>query len=563
VFAAPGDAGNAVEVHTPAVDRLAAVSRKLRADVQTIRSNPFDSDYKEAVNFFASVRGLAGIIGLLAEQPGYRPSDAEGQAAKARLAPLKAKMDEITKQIESKVNLMNPLPVTAPQRVEARVTEAGRLAGMLHDADSVKDIKEVGDDASIPATWKAMFFEELGKSIHEAVVEVLKTKHESQIFDAAAKALDSHSKDTMIGACLWVSQGATVAAGNLPGPNSLYVGLVRVKALEALEETGTKGADAVLGDLLPHYFDALKFSPEEQTTFKVALEKFKEHHTTVQIEKDPNGIQVAKANAQKVYDEDLAGALKTKGSLQSGPGLTAVMTILNIICLVGVCKTTPDFADYNLRNKLDFTLAVANAGAGICATLLRMSIAKSVMTKIIANPAVGPALGYFAAAVNFYEGIDTLWVEAHKQKADGWMVLSGGCQIASGLVLAYGIIATVPGAQLVAVVLGIVASALALIADATDDKMVRFVSQLIKQIKEAKSTYDNTPLMNNLGLDALVNDLDKLVVSCDVTTLPFNKNWTGPGGLIVSKDVVHDRLNALGINSAEQRSDLVRPVWAE
>jgi len=48
-----------------------------------------------------------------------------------------------------------------------------------------------------------------------------------------------------------------------------------------------------------------------------------------------------------------------------------------------------------------------------------------------------------------------------------------------------------------------------------------------------------------------------------VTTLPFNKNWTGPGGLIVSKDVVHDRLNALGINSAEQRSDLVRPVWAE
>ena len=29
VYAAPGDAGNAVEVHTPAVDRLAAVSRYL------------------------------------------------------------------------------------------------------------------------------------------------------------------------------------------------------------------------------------------------------------------------------------------------------------------------------------------------------------------------------------------------------------------------------------------------------------------------------------------------------------------------------------------------------
>jgi hypothetical protein len=67
--------------------------------------------------------------------------------------------------------------------------------------------------------------------------------------------------------------------------------------------------------------------------------------------------------------------------------------------------------------------------------------------------------------------------------------------------------------------------------------------------------------MNNLGLAQLVADLEGLISSCKVTELPYNRNWTGPGGLCIAKSRVHDRLNDIGITDGLYRARLCREVW--
>jgi hypothetical protein len=55
--------------------------------------------------------------------------------------------------------------------------------------------------------------------------------------------------------------------------------------------------------------------------------------------------------------------------------------------------------------------------------------------------------------------------------------------------------------------------------------MVRFVSQLLEQIKDAESTWDGSKLMNNVGLGRLVSDLEALVASCKVSELRWLVNF--------------------------------------
>lgn len=286
----------------------------------------------------------------------------------------------------------------------------------------MKDIQEVRDDKTIQDPWKAAFFEELGKSIHETVVEILKTKHENDMFDGVTKALDAHSEETMVGACLWASQTSASAGGNLPGPNSLYVGLIRVKALWALRKLANKAqtSQAVLDDVLPQAFDALKLSSTEQTDFKDALKEFCDKHKKMSTATDTNAQKTASMEADEIYNGKLAAILKNKGSPQAGATLTGAMTFLNLLCLIAVFDLT-DFQGSPMRSVADLTLAGANFVAGFCTTLLRMQKCTTVMTTLIENPYVGPALGYFAAIVNLFEGAATAWGEWNKQDTDWWI----------------------------------------------------------------------------------------------------------------------------------------------
>lgn len=426
------------------------------------------------------------------------------------------------------------------------------------DPQNAKDIQEVSDDKSIPPTWKAMFFQQLGSSIHKAMVEILRTKHENKIFDAVNSALDSHTKDTMIGACVWASQTAASAAGNLPGPNSFYVGVIRIKAVNGLKELGKRAPDAVLGDILPHWFEALKLSTAEQTDFTNALKEFNEKHTAAVTNPNDTAAQVAKLEAEKVYNEKLLDTVRNKGRPQAGWELSLAMTGINLICLIAVWKATPD--QWSARNWADVITAGSNFGVGACATFVRWRTQVAWMKRIVEHAAVGVVVGTFTALVSFLEGLDTA-MEAW-EKHDYWLVGSGVAQMASGVCIAIGVFWGIPGFQMAGLVFGLAAGAIAIIDDAVTDKMKEFVNELIKAIKDAKSTWDNSPLTANLGLTDLINELEKLVESCQVTELAYNRNWTGPGGLVISHDVVHDRLNLLGIKDGLHRERLCRKVWA-
>ena len=174
----------------------------------------------------------------------------------------------------------------------------------------------------------------------------------------------------------------------------------------------------------------------------------------------------------------------------------------------------------------------------------------------------GAAIGYFTAVISVAEGFQTIYNELQKKHADGWVVLSGTLQVGSGIAIAIGVFCSMPGAQLVGVVLGVAAGVVALIDEAATDKMVYYISSLVNSMKEARSTWDNKRLIDNLGLTALVAELEELVISCKVTELPYDRTWTGSGGRVVSKDTVHDRLDSIGIHDAGQRDKLIRAVWS-
>ncbi len=564
VCATTGDAMTDIQIFTPAAKRLGELSTNLRKRVREIQTYPLVNESKVAANFFGSIRALAGIIEVLAEQPGYRPTDVEGQAVKARMLPLKEKMDEITRKLDSTVNLMSPLEYTAPKMMSDRAEEARRLAGILLDPAYAADIKEVSEDKSIPDCWKAQLFQQLGRSIHNAMLEVVKTKYESQIFDAVKKALDEHKTDLMIGGCLWASQSLASAGGNLPGANSLYVGAIRLRAMWGLKELGARGSAAVLDDILPHWFEALKFTSEQKAGFEASLKKFKDLHKQAAAETTQEGAQAASGKAQQVYENELLVKVKSDGQPQSGVALSGAVSFINLICLILVWESMPDKynpATWSVRNWVDLTGAGANFGFGFCATLARMRVNLGVATRLAENARVGLGLGIILAAINVGEGIITA-IDGYS-KGDYWLISSGTLQLGSGVMIVIGIAMTSPGAQLAGVVLGLAATAVSLVADAAQDKMLQFLSVIMTTIKSAVSAYDGkTHLVDSLGLGSLISELEGLISSCKVTELAYNRNWVGPGGEPTSKIKAHDSLIRLGIADWEQRGKLVREVWA-
>jgi hypothetical protein len=97
------------------------------------------------------------------------------------------------------------------------------------------------------------------------------------------------------------------------------------------------------------------------------------------------------------------------------------------------------------------------------------------------------------------------------------MFTIGAAQCGSGLLLCFGVACTMPLVQVAALVIGLLAAAVQVgvgIADACKDAMKRTFSQIIKQIRETKSSWDNKPIVETLGLGSLLTDLEGLVTSC-------------------------------------------------
>src|SRR5262249_21697116 len=151
-------------------------------------------------------------------------------------------------------------------------------------------------------------------------------------------------------------------------PNSLYVGLIRIKALGSIKELRSRAPQAVMSDIKGSWFEALNLSSTERADFENALKKLNEKVRTSLTEKDPNGRQAAALEANKVYEEEIAAVVKQRGNPQAGWKLTGAMTVINVLCLLAVWESTPEFKNFSARNAMDITLAGTSVAAGVCTT---------------------------------------------------------------------------------------------------------------------------------------------------------------------------------------------------
>jgi hypothetical protein len=559
IFVPPGGAG---AKFTPPSEEMLRIRDKcvtIWNTLDAIRKHSVEREHEAAVDFFGRIRALSGMVGLLAEQPGCAPNDPVGQAERARMVPLKQKMDEITQKLNSTVNLTDPLPYTAPKRVEWMGFQAHTLANILLDPANAKDIEAIGADPTLSYETKAVFFDWVGHFLNDAMAEVVKNKkHEEEIFSAVTKTLDSRSTKNAIGACLWSIQMTASSAGNLPGPNTLYVGVVRIRAVLGLKELASRAPAAILGELLPHWFTALDLSQDERAGFEKALTRFKSEvdsaaKSSTEVEKN-----LSNARAQKIYENELKPIAKKGGSPQSGPRLSGAMTVLNIICLVDTWKSLPD-SNKTLRNIGDIANAGILAGSSFVVTLSRIKRSIPYMTKFVEHPYVGAGIGLFAGFVAIIDGVDTLFDALNKTKADPWIVASGGLQVSAGAAIVYGVLFASPGFQLVGVLLGVAAGAASVASSLLKDPMVAFFEDLLENIKKAECKWDKSLIMRNVGLSTLLSELEGLVYSTGVQILLYNHGWT-ENGLRVGKDRLLHRLDELGIKDPLHREELIKFV---
>jgi mannitol-specific phosphotransferase system IIBC component len=166
-------------------------------------------------------------------------------------------------------------------------------------------------------------------------------------------------------------------------------------------------------------------------------------------------------------------------------------------------------------------------------------------------------VGFVTAIMSIVDGWATIQDAISKTTKDWWMVASGGLQIASGVVIIIAVCLSSPGGQIIGAVIGIVAGAVAVIDDLVTDPMVVFLREMLEKIRGAKSNWDQSSMVKNVGVDTLVDDFDHLIDSTKVTGILYDHDWTS-GGSKVGLDRVTDALNDLGVSDGLLRRKLIR-----
>jgi hypothetical protein len=534
--------------------------------LEELRKHPDRPEFETALDFFGRIRALKGVVDLIAKQPGMKDGDPRKAAEQARIAPLKAKMDEIINKVDTTVNLSDPLPYTSPKRVAWKQTQTARLSEIVLDEATAKLIDTVLQDPKLNWATKEMFFDWVGQHLQLAMAEIIKTKkYEGKLLDLVLDTLNSHDKKSVIGACLWAGQTAATSGGNLPGPQTLYVAVVHLRAVRGFRELSSRGAKAVAGDIKDAWFEALRLSATERTAFSDALTDFNAQHEIIgKLPASPTRTQaleaeVAMKKAQQIYDEKLLPVVKSGGQAHAGWALSGGATLLNMLCTFLVWENLDDKKTW--KDWADFASSLTNTVAGSITTVSRMFVAIkreiTWLSGLAEHPYLGQGVGFVTAIMSIVDGWATIQDAISKTTKDWWMVASGGLQIASGVVIIIAVCLSSPGGQIIGAVIGIVAGAVAVIDDLVTDPMVVFLREMLEKIRGAKSNWDQSSMVKNVGVDTLVDDFDHLIDSTKVTGILYDHDWTS-GGSKVGLDRVTDALNDLGVSDGLLRRKLIR-----
>jgi hypothetical protein len=233
--------------------------------------------------------------------------------------------------------------------------------------------------------------------------------------------------------------------------------------------------------------------------------------------------------------------------------------VVNILCLIGVWRTMPDDPSaWKWQDYANLGSTVASTGLAMAATLVRWRVDLALLKGFVQSPIVGPGLGYFVGALSIVEGAVSM--RDALRTGDGWTFISGGFQFMSGALIIAGLFWTSPGLQLAGVVVGVAAAAVGLIEEAVKDKMVQFLEVLIAQIKAAKSTFDGSLLMKNIGINYMIDNIERYIPACKVTEIPCDTSWRGNAGESLGRWNIDSALEMLGIHDPALHSRLITNV---
>lgn len=538
---ADGAAGN-VGVESEEIRKLREVGKKLLKTTKLSKQLDYRPYYREADQLFASVRALKGLSDLLVIQPGYSRGDPAGDVRRAAAVPVKACVDSLVAAIEQKCNPLNPLPATAPELLAAKASYAGDILNILNDTDNTELIKKLREDKSVPPAVKHEFLQALGFAMQLAMEEVLTTKREADIFAAIEATFNSHDEKTMIGACFWAISAAAGSVGSLPGPDSFYIALLKIQSINRLVSIAGSGArtSAMFSEVSAHLTKALKLTPDEEATIRRSIQT---------ANRFPHKAKAAMDEAKEIIKNGC-------GRFQQTAVFNWGISILNVMLLANAWSSLDagswqSLNDPDPQKALDFVNAAITSGSGVAFAIGR-TFEFTRLLKLCEK--VGNSVGYLAAFTAVVDGICAIregWAAG-----DAWKITSGAVQVGAGLLLLAGVAMGVPGLQLAGLIAGLIAGAIQLtsdIIDACKDPLKRLFMQLIKQLRETKSSWDSEPLIKKLGAESLVDALEKTAAASDIGALLIDPQRQQVG----LYDSVLRQVTALGINGQEAQA-LVR-----
>lgn len=536
VVAAPFDASfnNVATMKAPSegVQKVADLVKRLTQLTNLCNGIDYSRAYRDASNVTSTLRALRALSEILAEQPGYPVGHAVRRERRAALKPLRDKTEELCKAVESACNLASPLSAMAPKIVAAKQDYAGRISALLNDPANGQLIQAVIDDQSLPEQWKQEFFQCAGFRIQAAIESLLRAGgYDREVMDAVEKAVTTGRGDAMIGACLAATAIKASIVGNLPGPDSFYVALIRFRSLWTLGKVANDSTKITssLYEIVDDLPKALRLSGTEK-------DKLKQYLAEMQIDPSkaaPGQLNAAKAKATEIISEKCSG-------FHASPVYSWGLSILNVIMLLGAIHGVQDFSQMTIQNVLDLgssALATATGvGAATGRTLASLGVLQKarltlVKTVVEACEKAGTAVSIFAAITAVVDGGYTLQDGA--QNGDPWKISLGGLQISSGVLIGIGAISEIPGAQPLGLVLGAIALALSLtssLIEACKDPTKKVFFQLVKQLREAKCTYDGSVIVETLKVQSKVDELQKLAEDADISLVVLDLRSGGITG---------------------------------
>jgi hypothetical protein len=434
--------------------------------------------------------------------------------------------------VEQVCNPANPIASAARKVVQDKQACAGEIASILNNPANATLIKQVKANTGLPPQWKEEYLQCLGYRMQGAMEAALGAGgHDDEVMRPLEEAFLSGTQDSMIGALLAATSAGASAVGNLPGPDSFFVAVVKLRALWTLKDIANDAVKipAAFHEISTNLTKALRFNADEEAAFRKTITAMKRDPAKTTLDK----VEAARKQAIKLINDKCSG-------IHAGPVVSWAISTLNVLLLLGALHNVKDFHDMTLQNYVDVGNAafasITAAGASASRSLPDIAVLQKSRLAIVKKVAAacekaGTAVSVFAAATAIVDGAVT-FTDGLESK-DPWKISAGGLQFCSGSLIAVGVLFGIPGAQPLGVVVGAISLAVGLtsaIIEASKDPTQRVVLQLIKQIREAKITRNGSVIIETLGLKDKVDELQKLAEAADISLLVLDVRSGGVPG---------------------------------